>query len=89
MKFNHIIFTIFISLVVLSCKKDELSPNVITVDTDYVLNDNYFGGAMQWEPNDRDAMSDKQWNLPFRTCGIYEVRIYTLLHHALLLLFRI
>ena len=62
MKFNRIIIAVFISLVVLSCKKEELSTNVITVDTDYVLNDNYFGGAMQWEPNDRDAMSEKQWN---------------------------
>lgn len=48
-----------------SCSDKQLSPNIITVDTDFVLQDGYYGGAMQWEPNDRDAMTDEQWDRLF------------------------
>ena len=33
----------------------------ITVDTDFVIEDNYFGGAVQWEPNDRDTLPEWKW----------------------------
>ncbi len=40
--------------------------NPIVVDTDFVLLDNYYGGAMQWEPTDRDSMTEAQWERLFK-----------------------
>lgn len=36
--------------------------NIIEVNTDNVIVENYYGGSVQWEPNDRDAMTEKQWD---------------------------
>lgn len=70
MKFFKTAFILFIIVLATSCqKKATLSTNVITVDTDFVLEENYFGGAMQWEPNDRDAMSEAQWTRLFDRVG--------------------
>lgn len=51
------------SLGLLSCSKDvtNVKINPIIVDTDYVVNDYYYGGAVQWEPGDRDALTAAQW----------------------------
>ncbi|MDD2961932.1 MAG: hypothetical protein PHR45_07640 [Muribaculaceae bacterium] len=66
MKIKHIFITcIAVGPLLMACKQPQLSKNVIVADTDYVLNDNYYGGAMQWEPNDRDTMSEKQWERLF------------------------
>lgn len=50
-----------------SMQKDKqlTTQNLIIVDTDFVVQDNYYGGGVQWEPNDRDAMTDAQWNRLF------------------------
>lgn len=47
-------------------KEQETARNMIVVDTDFVVQDNYYGGAVQWEPNDRDAMTDAQWERLFK-----------------------
>lgn len=40
----------------------ELCKNEIVVDTDFVLQSGFYGGAVQWEPNDVDSMSEAQWD---------------------------
>lgn len=52
-----------------SCGGKDRVMNPIVVDTDYVLNENYFGGAVQWEPNDRDAMPEEQWDRLLKRVG--------------------
>lgn len=59
---------IILSLCALFTTKAEnkkLPQNIIQVNTDFVLQNSYYGGAMQWEPNDRDAMTEAQWERLF------------------------
>lgn len=61
------VYAVLLSIVLIGCKtgQPELK-NPIVVDTGFVLQDNYYGGAMQWEPNDRDAMTEAQWERLFK-----------------------
>ena len=58
------LIVVFCALGLLGCTRsaDNSIINPIIVDTDYIINDNYYGGAVQWEPSDRDALTESQWN---------------------------
>ena len=61
---KQILFS-FLLLLLFSCSDDpnkEKRVNIINVDTDFIIRDDYYGGAVQWEPNDVDSLSEKQWD---------------------------
>lgn len=39
----------------------ESSKNDIIIDPNFVIQSDFYGGAVQWEPNDVDAMNEAQW----------------------------
>ena len=85
---KRLIYLILLLFGLSGCKTEQQEvQNPIVVDTDFVLQENYYGGAMQWEPNDRDSMTEEQWDRLFSR--IYETGVYSLLHNALFLLFRL
>lgn len=67
------IFKISLSLLLFgflfSCQQttsEKESANSITVDTDFIIQSNYYGGAVQWEPNDVDSMDDARLERLFK-----------------------
>ncbi len=65
MRTHFVILALFCTLFISAATTKNLPQNIIEVNTDYVLQNNYYGGAMQWEPNDRDAMTEAQWDRLF------------------------
>lgn len=64
---KRLIYLILLLFGLSGCKTEQQEvQNPIVVDTDFVLQENYYGGAMQWEPNDRDSMTEEQWDRLFR-----------------------
>lgn len=65
MKTRIIVLLLFGVLFKTNAQDKNLPKNIIKVNTDFVLQNNYYGGAMQWEPNDRDSMTEEQWQRLF------------------------
>lgn len=66
---KYILYTLLstVLLAMFGCEKssEQTVKNEIVIDTDHVIRKGYYGGAVQWEPNDYDAMNDEQWQRLF------------------------
>lgn len=60
-----VILSLLFALFTARAENQNLPQNIIEINTDFVLQNSYYGGAMQWEPNDRDAMTEAQWERLF------------------------
>ena len=59
---KRLIYLILLLFGLSGCKTEQQEvQNPIVVDTEFVLQENFYGGAMQWEPNDRDSMLVLFW----------------------------
>jgi hypothetical protein len=64
---NNLKFILPLFLMLYSCStlqyaKQDLVKNEIQIDTDNIIAKSFYGGGVQWEPNDYDSMSNEQWD---------------------------